>query len=182
MKKQDIRKAYKEKRKQLSAAQLDGFSEAIKDQLLAGFDLQDKNVSVFLPIERFQEINTWKIIKSISANYVLPVIQGDELQHIVYESTNQILISPYGIPEPSYGDHFNVEELDMVLVPLLACDSSGNRVGYGKGFYDGFLKDCNHNCLFIGLSYFEPISEIEDSWDGDINLHHLVTPEGIHNF
>ena len=68
-------------------------------------------------------------------------------------------------------------EVDVVLVPGLAFDEGGHRVGYGRGFYDRFLALCRPDCLKVGLSYFEPISQITDIHAGDIRLDLLITPE-----
>lgn len=133
---------------------------------------------------RFQEINTWLFIDHFTeTEFFLPVIRGDnQLVHIKYENRNQIEITEWGIPEPTSGDQTEPANLDMVFVPLLAVDQKGYRVGYGKGFYDRFLSQCNSNCLFIGLSYFEPIASIADRNEFDIPLHCCVTPNNLIKF
>ena len=65
----------------------------------------------------------------------------------------------------------------LVLVPGVCFDQTGHRVGYGKGFYDRFLKTCRPGCLKVGLSYFEPVDPIDDVHDGDVRLDFIVTPE-----
>jgi 5-formyltetrahydrofolate cyclo-ligase len=70
----------------------------------------------------------------------------------------------------------------VVFVPLLACDTKGNRVGYGKGFYDRFLDNCKPNVQKVGLSFFEPIAELKDVNSTDIKLNYLVTPEQVYRF
>ena len=63
-----------------------------------------------------------------------------------------------------------LKSIDMVLVPGLCFDGDGHRVGYGKGFYDRFLKTCRPDCIKIGLSYFEPVESIDDVHEGDVRL------------
>ena len=70
----------------------------------------------------------------------------------------------------------------MVFVPLLAFDQKGHRVGYGKGFYDRFLKQCQNNTLKIGLSFFEPLDSLLKAQPHDINLDAVVTPQGSYWF
>jgi len=70
----------------------------------------------------------------------------------------------------------------VVFVPLLAFDKSGNRVGYGKGFYDNFLAKCNPETLKIGLSFFEIEEEILDINPKDIRLNLCITPQKTYNF
>ena len=137
MKKSELRKKYKALRSQLDENSLEQMSVEIFDRLTESFDFKDKTVSIFLPITRFNEINTWPILR-LNSTFVLPVIKGEELIHIQYQNKEQIEISDWGIPEPKYGDEFKVEDIDIVLIPLLAYDVNGNRVGYGKGFYDSF--------------------------------------------
>ena len=70
-------------------------------------------------------------------------------------------------------------KIEVVFVPLLAFDTNGNRVGYGKGFYDKFLSECHPNTIKIGLSLFEAETAIEDVISNDIPLTHCVTPTKI---
>lgn len=74
------------------------------------------------------------------------------------------------------------EKIDMVLVPLLAFDKMGNRVGYGKGFYDRFLAECKISCKRIGISFFDPIEKIEEVDGNDISLTDCLTPSQLFNF
>jgi len=90
--------------------------------------------------------------------------------------------SDWGILEPTFGTTKTADLFDLVLVPLLAYDIEGNRVGYGKGFYDGFLKSCKPDCQFIGLSYFEPEENPIDTIPSDIRLHYCITPKRILQF
>ena len=75
-----------------------------------------------------------------------------------------------------------VSKIEVVFVPLLAYDQNGNRVGYGKGFYDKFLSKCNPETIKIGLSFFEPEETIEDISVTDIKLDFCITPNGIISF
>ena len=62
------------------------------------------------------------------------------------------------------------------MVPLLAYDKTGHRVGYGKGYYDRFLKETRPDCLKIGLSAFQAEAEIPDTHEGDVRLDMCLTP------
>ena len=74
------------------------------------------------------------------------------------------------------------EMIDVVFVPLLAYDKQGNRVGYGKGFYDKFLSECKPNVVKIGLSFFEPEELIEDVFENDVKLDFCVSSNTILSF
>ena len=183
MVKKELRAKYKLLRKELSADQLAELSTAIFKLTIQTFELEGKKISAFLPIERFLEINTWPFLEQIKAEFYLPVIMGEnELKHIKYEEHSQIKETEWGIPEPTVGESIHPSKLDFVLVPLLALDKNGYRVGYGKGFYDQFLTSCASNCKFIGLSYFDPIDKIDDLHEADIPLHYCVTPTELIQF
>jgi 5-formyltetrahydrofolate cyclo-ligase len=69
-----------------------------------------------------------------------------------------------------------------VLVPLLIFDRQGHRVGYGKGFYDRFLRRCGPETRRIGISLFDGIDKISDVHSSDETLHQCITPEAIITF
>ena len=187
MTKKEIRSKYKEIRGLLSPGELEKRSELICESLFANFQLAEKTVSVFLPIERFREINTYIILEkgiSIGARMALPKINESNLsmKHILYESQAQLEVNNLGIPEPRFGKNVNIKDVEIVLVPLLAVDKNGNRVGYGKGYYDRFLKKCPSTTFFIGLSLFDEFEEISNLEEFDIQLHFCVTPNIVHRF
>ena len=74
-----------------------------------------------------------------------------------------------------------IKKLDVIFVPLLAYDEKGNRIGYGKGFYDRFLANCKPDTLFVGLSFFPPEKNISVE-ETDVPLHYCITPEKILSF
>ena len=70
----------------------------------------------------------------------------------------------------------------MIFIPLVAYDLIGNRVGYGKGFYDKFLQILDSKTIKIGLSFFPPEELIKNIDEKDIKLDYCVSPEKIFNF
>ena len=79
-------------------------------------------------------------------------------------------------------DRFKSVKIEVVFIPLLAYDLKGNRVGYGKGFYDRFLKKLSKNTNKIGLSFFLPENYISDCSNHDIQMDYCVSPEKVFNF
>ena len=67
-------------------------------------------------------------------------------------------------------------------MPLLVCDKKGNRIGYGKGFYDNFLADCKPETIKIGLSFFEVENNEFSILETDIPLNFCVTPDKVYTF
>lgn len=190
MTKKELRAKYKNLRSQLSNADLEIKSKSICKNLLAQFNLDAsttlstrKKVSVFIPISKFNEINTWLIIDSTKADFYLPVInEKDELKQIQFEGKHQLKQTAWGILEPQFGNEIAANQLDIVLVPLLTINKNGKRVGYGKGYYDKFLAKCKSDCLFIGLYQFDELEVIDDLHDSDIALHYCVTPTRVIKF
>ena len=72
-----------------------------------------------------------------------------------------------------------VADIDMVLVPLLAFDRQGHRVGYGKGFYDRFLASCRPGTVKIGLSLESVGKQVADVHEGDVVLDYVITPAAV---
>jgi len=187
MTKQELRSHFKQKRMDLSPAELEIKSEIICNSLFSKFQLTGKTISLFLPIERQKEINTYTILEkgiSLDVKIALPKTSPDtaNLKHILYESQAPLFVNAFGIPEPKDGVEIKPNQFDFVLVPLLAIDKSGYRIGYGKGYYDRFLKKCAPNCIFIGLHLFEEFSEIDDLNKYDIPLNYCITPTQIIHF
>ncbi len=188
MTKDEIRNYYLAKRETLSPKKLEKISSDICHTAFSRFQLEKKKISLFLPIERKKEINTYKIWEkalSFDAQVAVPKInpKSGELKHIVFESVDQLEISSYGIPEPKRGRVIAAEHFDIVFVPLLAVDKKGNRVGYGKGYYDRFLKKCSPRCKFIGLSHFDDLEEqIPEVNFHDIPLDFCITPTKFYRF
>jgi 5-formyltetrahydrofolate cyclo-ligase len=181
MEKPTLRKIYKERRANFTSDEIEVQSMMIANQI-SSLEL-DGLGSVFLAIERFQEIET-KFIKGAveNAQFAAPKMEGLELRHFLLNKNMVLETNFWGIPEPISGDEVFSENFDFVIVPLLAYDTIGNRVGYGKGIYDRFLAKCSKDCQFIGVSYFEPEAEMIETIDADIQLDMVVTPINIHRF
>ena len=191
MTKTDLRRAALARRRALPEAEVAHRSAALWPQLLAGFPVgQWRGVHLFLPIARQHEPDTWPLIRWLWAEYpalqlAVPVVQPDgrTLRH--YALTPETALTPnrWGIPEPAAGaPEVAPVAFDAVLVPLLAFDETGHRVGYGKGFYDQFLSECRPDALRIGVSLEPPVPRIADAWAGDVRLHACLTPERLWRF
>ena len=186
MNKKQLRLTYSEKRKELDGTLRKPLLEKIIQEL-SKFDLFQKHVSIYLTIADKNEIDTQLVISCIQNQGGIPVVPkanflSGELTHYLYEGTEQLEVNEYGIPEPNYGKAINANQLDLVIVPLLIFDRLGNRVGYGKGFYDRFLQECNPSTLKIGLCDFEPVDHITDVNNQDIALDFCITPKKTYSF
>lgn len=183
MKKNTLRLKYKELRKNLSENSIEEMSLQIANQALK-LPIWDKTYyHIFLSISSKKEVNT---------DYLMHILQGKdksivvskadfstgEMKHFLLQENTVLKTSEYGIPEPVSGIEISPEILEVVFVPLLGYDQNGHRVGYGKGFYDRFLEQCNKTTVFVGLSFFEPEPEIFFEAT-DVPLNFCITPKKI---
>ncbi|RXK49660.1 5-formyltetrahydrofolate cyclo-ligase [Aquirufa rosea] len=83
-------------------------------------------------------------------------------------------------PDPSTAQKLEPTNIQVVLVPLIACDLQGHRVGFGKGFYDRYLAQCDPTCIRIGLSLEEPLEKIDDIQAWDIPLQVVISPTRVY--
>lgn len=106
------------------------------------------------------------------------------LEHCAWNDETELIANRWGIeePDPETSQSIEIREIDAVLVPLVAFDQQGHRVGYGGGYYDRFLAQCRPDTLKIGLSHFEPIEAMEDVDEWDIKLDTCVTPDAIYSW
>ncbi|GAA0751939.1 5-formyltetrahydrofolate cyclo-ligase [Psychroflexus lacisalsi] len=185
MNKEDLRKKYIIFRKELSISEMDDMSLKIANQALQ-LDIWDfEFYHLFLSISNQKEINTEYLLQIIfgkDANAVVPKVNGKTLEHFLLTDTTKLKLSKWDIPEPVKGIKIEPNQIDVIFLPLLAYDKQGNRIGYGKGFYDKFLVDCRPETLKIGLSFFEPEEENIEVSDHDVALDYCITPENIHKF
>ncbi len=141
---------------------------------------------LFLPITQKKEIDTSYILSILQGkdkNVVLPKMADDQnLKHFLLTDSTVIKPNKWGVPEPLDGLEVPIHKIDVVFIPLLAFDTKGNRVGYGKGFYDIFLKECNPNVVKIGLSLFEAEESIDDIAPDDVPLDYCITPNKVYSF
>lgn len=184
MTKKEIRKQFLEKRKALSESECAMLNQALYSNFFASVDLSFVRVlHIFLSIPNNQEPDTWPLLDRIRREFPhirmsVPKVVGDHLENFFFEGLHQLHTSSWGIQEPKQGVPTPTDKIDIVIVPLLAVDERGHRVGYGRGYYDRLLKTTRKDCLKVGLSFFSPVKEIEDITDQDVRLNQCVTPEG----
>lgn len=194
MDKKALRSKYKVLRQSLTEEEIEDKSLAIANQLLRMDAVPSLRLvwdklyyHLFLTIEEQKEINT---------EYILQILAGKDKEIVISKcdfatlgmtpflltDNTKIKKNSYNVPEPVDGLEVPDAKIDVVFVPLLAYDKHGNRVGYGKGFYDNFLSKCKPETIKIGLSFFPPEDKIDDVSENDVKLDFCVTPEGIIEF
>ena len=187
MTKAELRKTYKTRRKDLSENQIDDLSLAISNQLLKLLVWDYSFYHIFLAIEEQKEVNTDYILNILSGKDKNILIsksdfETGEMTHFLLTDNTVIKKNKYNIPEPIDGIEISNNKIEVVFIPLLAFDKQGNRVGYGKGFYDRFLANCKPETIKIGLSFFEAEDEISDVFENDVRLDYCVTARKVYTF
>ena len=186
MKKSDLRKKYLEKRKSLSDIEIFQQSETIFKNFVEYFKpLSLQKVHIFIPIHKFKEINTQLFTDyffSRNIKVFVPKIADAKLISVEIFKDTEFAVNQWGISEPVSNEDSGITDFDFVITPLLYCDSAGNRVGYGKGFYDGFFENISEKSKKIGVNYFNPDENIDDVREEDIPLDYLVTPTVVLSF
>ncbi|GAB3980555.1 5-formyltetrahydrofolate cyclo-ligase [Spirosoma terrae] len=189
MTKAELRRQFLSQRKALPKEAIEAKSQQIC-QLFLGQEWvkPQSTIHTFLPISRQNEVNTWPIVHRLWQEF--PQVQvavsvtdteAYQLTHYVLTPDSILVENRWKILEPLAEGALPISTrtIDIVLVPLLAFDQTGHRVGYGAGFYDRFLADCRPDCLKIGVSLFEPIVQIDDTDETDIALDVCITPDKI---
>lgn len=191
MKKNDFRNLYKQQRLQLSITQI----QKLDDLLLIQFQKLAIDIPALImtysPIKKLNEFDPQPItdycyFKNPGQQLFYPVIvekgENAEMSAVIVDDDTVFDTNKYGIDEPVDGIDMFASEIDMVIVPLLCFDKKGNRIGYGKGYYDRFLKRCRKDCLKIGFSYFDNVDKIDDINQHDVRLDYCITPHSIYTF
>jgi 5-formyltetrahydrofolate cyclo-ligase len=190
--KQQSRSFFLKERAQLNSTDTDHLNRRIASRLLT--ILTERSVRYlhcFLADSSRHEVDTFLLRHLLQPKlpelmWAAPrIIPGTRImEHYVWEDATDFTLNRWGIkePDPITSQGIAVQTIDAVLVPLLAYDRLGNRVGYGGGYYDRFLAQCQQDTVKIGVSFFEPIDAISDVNGWDIQLDLCVTPSTLYRW
>lgn len=142
MDKKALRAAIREKKRAMTEAQITEKSAALTAQFLAT-DLyrQARTIYGYLPYN--QEVRTVPLLRQALADgkqVAVPKVYGDTMRFILMQDLDAVEKGYAGIPEPVADEPVANDGTALVLMPGLAFDPEGNRMGYGGGFYDKFLE------------------------------------------
>lgn len=177
--KETLKKIILEKKKALTKEEINEKSTKIKQSLYSLTEFKKaKNIMFYVSFDN--EVDTQEIIKELLAKkekeVVVPyVIKGSKnLQLSELKNFNELEPKTFGILEPKEANikNFDINKLDLVIVPGIVFDKNGHRIGYGFGYYDRFLKKLNKNAIKIGLTFeFQLVDKIpEEMHDVPMNI------------
>ena len=183
-KKEQIRKQFLSGRKNLDAGQREMFSKKILTHLVEWeIYQQSETVHCFKTIPENGEVETAAMIERLKTDQkrvVLPksVPETKQLEHYIFDSETQLEINALGIQEPAGGEQIGPDELDLILVPMVAADLRKNRLGYGLGYYDRFLAktDAVKAGLLFACCMYDGILPTDEH---DVRLDYLITEKGV---
>ena len=184
MTKSELRKEYIERRRSLAPEEHSRLSGEIVNRLFAEVEFASiHSLHCYISLEHFGEVETGELFGRVWRKHPQTITTAPKIDDATREIASLIYLphtptqeNCWRIPEPGGSEMVAPEALDIVIVPLLCFDRRGHRVGYGKGFYDRFLKKCRPDCIKAGLSFFPPVARIDDVHEGDLALDICVTP------
>jgi 5-formyltetrahydrofolate cyclo-ligase len=184
-----VRKEYIEKRNLLTDKMIADFHDRIVNNFRT-IDLQGiQQLLSYYPIPERKEFNTviceqLLVLENEGMQVSWPRLEADgvTMDAVLLGKDMPLIKNSFNIYEPSGDEIIGPQLIDAVFVPLLAFDTRGYRVGYGKGFYDRYLKRCAQDVVKIGFSYFEAIDNIDDIDEFDVPLNYCITPMRVYEF
>ena len=188
MQKTTLRNAIKSERDQFSSKDLEQISTLITNNLLRAFQWKKKKINVFLPIKQNKEIDLRDFIHKVmklGGNICINRTDFSEkkMTPIEFDPQLQIKNNKYGIPEPVAGKEAQMNDIDIVIVPLLCFNANGHRLGYGGGFYDrtlAALEAEGHSYISLGIAYDEQEVQHVPIGPYDRQLTGILTNSGLY--
>jgi 5-formyltetrahydrofolate cyclo-ligase len=189
--KAELRRTYRQMRMQLTEKQI----AVMDDLMLIQFQRLGLHIPTLLmtyaPMQKWKEFDPMPItdycyFKNPDLQLLYPVLAAinnvDVMLPAKADDDTEFELTPLGFAQPIDTEDVSPSEVDMVIVPLLAFDEQGYRVGYGKGYYDRFLQQCRPDVVKIGFSYFDPVKAIADAGHHDVKLDYCITHQHVYSF
>jgi 5-formyltetrahydrofolate cyclo-ligase len=157
-------------------------SEAAQQQL-AGLKLfqQAACIALYSPIQ--QEVDTELLFasaRSAGKQVLYPLVCGNNLQFREVNEAGQRASGAFGILEPcSVGEDQNLASADLIVVPGVAFDLQGHRIGFGKGYYDRCLSQLPKHGILVGLCHDFQLLEQIPAERHDIRMQYIITDKRI---
>ena len=185
IKKDEIRRQILEKRNNLSSKEVDKKSELIIENL-APYLKNAQNIMIFMDMKN--EVRITKLMKLYpEKSFFIPKITDSKNREMKINKyrENELVLHKFGYYESSSNDFFDETILDIVIVPAVVFDLKKNRIGFGGGYYDTFLKkvrEKNKKVLFVGVCYdFQIVDEVPTE-NYDIILDFIVSENMLESF
>ena len=182
LEKDKIRKEILEKRNNLSTEEVEKKSDLIIENL-EKFIKNAENIMIFMDMKN--EVKITKLMKLYpEKSFFISKITDSKNREMKINryNENELVLHKFGYYESSSSDFYNENILDIVIVPAVVFDLEKNRIGFGGGYYDTFLKKIrggNKKVLFIGICYDFQIIEKVPAEEHDVVLDFVVSESRI---
>lgn len=182
-KKEELRQRLLKQRKSISGPEFYGASANIIERLKEQDEFRSADtIHCYVSMNERREVETRELIKELVSkgkHIVVPITNFDNgtLSHVRLSSYDQLETNKWGVLEPKGGEEAAPGEFDLVIVPMVGADEAGNRIGYGEGFYDRFLKEVT--CPTLGLIFDQNIVESLPVEDFDIPLTKVISDKRV---
>ena len=175
MNKKELRQKIREKKRAMTIEEIEAKSARLGELFLASDAYQNaKSIYGYLPYN--QEVRTVAMLEQAMKDgkrIAVPKCYGDEMRFIFMDDLSKVEKGYSNIPEPIADDPIADDETALVLMPGMAFDPHGHRIGYGGGFYDKFLaKEPNHPTL--ALCYDFQMVEYLETEEFDIPVDTVI--------
>lgn len=185
--KQTLRTHFREARHALSAETRQQHSQQIADHLQTCAAINHaKHIGVYLSVD--SEVETKQIINNLWAankTVALPVISTNkQIEFVRYNANDSLVANQFSILEPTSHTKSHAQNrltCDCLLIPMVAFNKEGYRLGFGGGYYDKYIHSVTKTPICIGLAYeIQQTNKIfHESWDK--KMHFVVTEEKIYD-
>jgi len=175
--KQINRRVILRKRNRLSKEEIIKKSEIIKNKLFNSEEYKKAKTIMFYA-SFGSEVNTLDMIKESLKNKTIciPIVKDNIIVASKIQNIEELdKKNKYGIFEVSVIEKINIQDIDLVIVPGISFDKRNHRIGYGKGYYDNFLK--NFKNKKIGLAFNLQILEIIPNDEWDVKLDKVINDQ-----
>lgn len=175
-KRTELRQQMKNRRDQLSGNDVEKYSNTITRRLTELEPVRKaNNIMCYSGIRNEVDLKPLIESQSISRTVLLPrTKKNGDMEAVKFTDWEHTRRSAYGILEPE-GDAYPLDKIDVVIVPGLVFDFKGYRLGYGKGYYDRFLKQLHPGAFICGAAYEFQVVERVFPHEHDLPVHWIVT-------
>ncbi len=182
MPKKTVRQSMLARRRILAASEVKSASLMVQSRFIASDEFARADVlALYAPIHN--EVDTAAVFaaaRSSAKTVLYPTVSGTGIEFRPVIDLEELRKGAFGIPEPPESrELYNPLDIDLIVIPGVAFDLAGKRVGYGKGYYDKTLHFVEGRKKLVGFCYeFQLVEEIKDE-PHDVRMDLLVTEKRV---